>query len=507
MTRALCLTLSLLLAPAWGQTVTPVEPTPRPLKQVERMPGLESPLRRHIYGKVRRIAAWIPALRGLRAPTAGTLRLGVVLVEFPDQARPERFSDPQHWADMLFGADYTQTATGEPAYGSMAAYYRENSGGRFDIQGQVFDWVMSPRPRAELETQPGFGPGSTRSLFVPALDAVAARDGRAALEACDVFAFVLAGGWGGRRGSVTWPHAAVVFWGGKTYNFYAMHAGTTHFEPIGVHCHEMGHTLGILDKYGVGSDTGLGQWCAMSSGAHGGRPYGIPLDAPIEELPDVGRRVLEDQLAAGRKWLEDLLGLPKRDREARPAPPRPSRQRSDSVDPKPVPRTEPGQRRYDGNERPMHFCAACKARLGWTQPTAVDPRTTTRLYLTPIERDVDQVLRIPLDPRGKESLYLEYRTQQGFDHGLPRSGLLVWRTGSPTAIQRNFVPLEQCELIPAHGQDSIDAAHRDPGQIMFPTAEVTSATISGTREGAWTVELRGIREADGRLYLEVGPAN
>ncbi|MEZ6185664.1 MAG: hypothetical protein R3F62_11725 [Planctomycetota bacterium] len=126
--------------------------------------------------------------------------------------------------------------------------------------------------------------------------------------------------------------------------------------------------------------------------------------------------------------------------------------------------------------------------------------------MTPIEDDPDQVLRVLLDARGRESLYLEYRAPRGFDARLGRGGLVVWRVGSPGSFLRTLVLLEAVELIPAHGQDTTDAALRDPSSIPFPLGTTDSVTVRGKGRDAWAVTLSGIVERDGKLFLEVKAA-
>lgn len=422
--------------------------------------------------------------------TTGTLNLGVVLVEFPDQARPESFSDPQHWADALFSkGTYRKTATGEAAFGSLRDFYLENSGGALDITGKVFDWVQLPTTRASLAEQVLVTPGARTKLFSAALDALFEREGSDALEDCDALIFVCAGpsrleGSKVPRGSILWPHSTLFLHRGKPWRYYQIESGLKWFEPIGVHCHELGHVLGIYDKYGVGAGTGMGQWCLMASGAHGPR-RGTPLDKELLPPEQTLRRLAEEQLKEGQAWLRRIFGGRAPDAPADLLVPQaPDR-----------PRT--------GTDMPFHFCGVCKVRLGWSKPITVDPRPGHRTYLTPVEDDPNQVVRVLLDPKGRESLYLEYRAARGFDARLKKGGLVVWRVGSPGAFMRTFVALEAVELIPAHGLKTTDAALRDPTAIPFPWKDTNSVTVRGKRSRSWAVTLSGIEERDGRLYLEI----
>lgn len=456
------------------------EPTWTTVDQLPRAAAHDDP-RGRLLELGQRLAGLLPApLRGLSVPTRGDLRLAVILVETPDQPRPAGFAGPELWEQALFSrGEYRRTPTGQAAWGSMADWYAENSGGALAIGGRVFDWVRVPTARAQLSTLPA--PLGQRALLGAALDALLRREGPRALDGFHALSFVVAGEMSGlTRGAVLWPHSSVLLHGGlhggRAWRYYVMTSGLTRFEPIGVHCHELGHVLGILDKYGNGRSTGLGQWCAMALGAHGGQGSGLPLETPTRSPCQTARELLDAQLEQGREWLRELLG-----RGSRDAP----------------------QLASSGEARPLHLCAVCKLRLGWSRPAVVDPRGLTRLALTAIEEDPGQAVRVPLDRSGREALVLEFRRQVGFDAELPREGLLVWRTGSPLAALRTFVPFERTELMAAHGQRSTDGALRDPRAVPFPTAEHDELVVRGERPGAWTVALRRIARDGERLTLEI----
>ncbi|MBX3469451.1 MAG: immune inhibitor A [Planctomycetes bacterium] len=422
-----------------------------------------------------RLLRLVPGLRGLAPPTTGRLRLAVVLVAFADVG-PAPWGPAAFERALLSRGDYTRTPSGDPAFGSMADYYAENSGGALALEGRVFDWVRLRARRADVEPRPLVDPAG-RALFGGALDALLAREGARALDDFDALAFVVAGPQATRRGSVLWPHSTAFVHRGRAWRYYLMHSHDRRgrFEAIGTHCHELGHVLGLPDKYGVGRGTGLGQWCAMATGAHGGRPHGVDVAAPPRTFRDTARELVREQVEQARGWLRDL-GLPGRRRAPPPA----------------------------GEARPLHLCAVCKARLGWTRPVTLDPRRGARVYLTSIEADARQVARVPLDPLGREALVLEHRRPVGFDAELPRGGLLVWRTGDPTAALRTFVPFAAVELVTAHGVRSTDAALRTPALVPFPIDGRDQVVVAGRGPGAWRVRLSGIRvDAEGRLYVEV----
>ena len=74
-------------------------------------------------------------------------------------------------------------------------------------------------------------------------------------------------------------------------------------------------------------------------------------------------------------------------------------------------------------DRPTHMAAWEKIQLGWATEQLVDSVLDSTLTLQPIQVG-ETVLRIPLS--SNEFLLAEYRTQTGFDQGLPASGVLIY---------------------------------------------------------------------------------
>ncbi len=452
-----------------------------PLDRLPREPAASA--RSTWGGALRRLVRRSETLRRLAPPTRGRLRLAVVLVAFPDE--PPTFA-PRAFREALFSRGrYRRTATGEAAPGSLRDYFFENSSGALDVTGRVFDWVQVSTSRAALDGQLIAALGGRRALLGAALDALLAREGPRALDGFDALTFVVAGERAPRQGALTWPHSAITLHDGALWRYTLLHSGRRRFEPIGVHCHELGHVLGILDKYGLGTDGGLGPWCLMASGGHPPTKRAVPEDAPRQTLWGALGRLVRRELGRLRDWLTG-------ERWTRPA-------EASSA------QLSTGRRSgaRSGSTRPLHLCAVCKSRLGWSRPARVDPSRPVRLLLRPVEEDASQVVRVPLDRRGREALVLEYRTRRGFDGALPAPGLLVWRAGSPTAFTRTFVPFEQVELLPAHGLRSLDAARRALERVPFPSGARRALEASGTLPGSWRVRLEGIALTPAGLEVTV----
>ena len=82
-----------------------------------------------------------------RAPLRGQVRVLVVLVDFSDKAMTET---PQHFEDLFF-------STGKLPHGSVREYFKEASGGKITITGEVVGPFRMPLP---LATYGGGGSGT-----------------------------------------------------------------------------------------------------------------------------------------------------------------------------------------------------------------------------------------------------------------------------------------------------------------------------------------------------------
>ncbi|MBK8975572.1 MAG: hypothetical protein IPM29_06575 [Planctomycetes bacterium] len=193
-----------------------------------------------------------------------SLRVGVLLGEWSNR----RHSVPAAaFEDALFasGGFRGDAPTGQPVYGSLDDFYREMSYGTFGVTGHVFDWVELPGSYDDYRAA-SFGASKTRDALEAA---VLARDGTDCLDGFDGLIFVWAGNPVSRVSNL-WPMrvplrhrpGVVAFKMGELYR--------GHMTPIGVACHELGHTFGVDDKYGLGApDDPLGPWCLMCRGTHG----------------------------------------------------------------------------------------------------------------------------------------------------------------------------------------------------------------------------------------------
>ncbi len=233
-----------------------------------RSPGTVVDLRLERDGAAleRTVRPW--ALSGLSIRTTGSFRLAVVPVAFPDRAPHAAQTREALDAQFFSRGEYREDPYGKRAFGSVADYFDENSAGRFHLDGQVFDWVEVPSSWQDNAGASMLGT-SFDGYMAEALALLEEREGKDVLARFDAVSFATAGPRGPRGGAL-WPHASGLLHGRRVLRYYTTAIGDERLETIGVHCHEFGHVLGLLDKYGSAHATGLGVFCSMAVGHRGG---------------------------------------------------------------------------------------------------------------------------------------------------------------------------------------------------------------------------------------------
>jgi immune inhibitor A len=214
------------------------------------------------------------------APTVGTRRVVVLLVDFSDAVAQE---PPQHYLDLLF-------SQGTYATGSMRDYYAEVSYGSLDVDGTVNGsggptpgWYRAPQPKTYY-TNGDFGfsnyPQNAQRLVEDVLDLAAGDvtfsdydgDGDGAVEA---LVLICAGAGAEETGNKDdiWSHKWEIepqVRDGVTLSRYFM---APENGRVGVMAHELGHLLmGWPDLYDTDySSAGTGVWDLMAAGSWNGR--------------------------------------------------------------------------------------------------------------------------------------------------------------------------------------------------------------------------------------------
>jgi len=237
----------------------------------------------------------------------------VILLQFPpDPAIP---GDTGWKADTLAhppaAYDSLLFSVGTQRLGSLRDYYREVSGGQFDIDGVVTRWYTAPRPYGYYTaTKSGFGasPNNARQMT---LDAVTLADQDYDFRKFDSDGpdqipdsgdddgfvdgvFVVHAGPGAEEtasGSDIYSHKWTIVGQGYVSNDVGFagpimvsdyttepekwaglvpHTAANLIMSVGTFCHEFGHVLGLPDLYDTSglstSNEGLGEWDLMASG-------------------------------------------------------------------------------------------------------------------------------------------------------------------------------------------------------------------------------------------------
>lgn len=209
-----------------------------------------------------------------RRHIAGDVRVLVVLVEFPDKKLTNAAQKAQNFDKLFFARAASAT--------SVRNYYREVTGAKVDIHGEVIGPVMMPRPityYANGESATGDASPNGRDLARDAALAVAQQiedlkpydnNGDGFVEA---FVIVHAGRGAEETGKADdiWSHKWVMTGSAVKKGKGSLYAYLTVPEDarLGVCAHELGHLLfGFPDLYDTTSKSeGVGDWCLMGGGS------------------------------------------------------------------------------------------------------------------------------------------------------------------------------------------------------------------------------------------------
>jgi immune inhibitor A len=208
-----------------------------------------------------------------RAPLRGTVRVLVVLVEFPDK-RMKR-TTAARMQELFF-------STGALEHGSVREYFTDVSRRKIRIDGEVVGPYTMPRPLSEYAGSENGTQGAQPNARTLANDALTAsvddvdlgpydNDGNGYVDA---FIVVHAGRGAEQTGSPgdIWSHKWVLpqaraVDGTKVYGYLTIPEDAR----LGVCAHELGHLLfGWPDLYDTDySSEGVGEWCLMAAGSWG----------------------------------------------------------------------------------------------------------------------------------------------------------------------------------------------------------------------------------------------
>lgn len=396
----------LALAPV-GPVVAPSAAAAQDIEAVAEMRGLPLPAAYFRTIQADPTAYTLPnglfrvdgsGVRVPRAPTTGTARVPIVLALFSDSDDPYPAFSEGMVQQVLFD--------GPALRGTITAAYDEMSRGAFTLTGNVFPWVRTSRPMADVVgTGNGLGDDSDLgTYFTEALDSVDAdvnfgeydNDGPDGMPNSGdddgivdalVFEFLeIAGSCGGPS---IWPHrwglAAATGGGPYQTDDPSAHPDKDVIEVDGyitqgvtdctgeqlqgaeVMTHEYGHVLGLPDYY---------HWVDRTAGPR------------------------------GRRWVLGCWGLMAAGSWGC------------------------GEVEAEGELRdpfgPTHMSARSKSYLGWVDLMDPGEVWNEEIVLGPIQTS-GVGLSMPLDDVGEEFLLVEYRGQIGFDAALPAAGVLFYK--------------------------------------------------------------------------------
>jgi M6 family metalloprotease-like protein len=217
-----------------------------------------------------------------------TMKVAVVLMEWKDYRH-----DPKHtktaYEELLFSTGtYKIDPDGRKVFGSVNDFFLAQSYGKFRVEGRVFDWMEFEGKERQAYVDSRY---SSPRIQEEALRTVRKKHGEDVLDDFNAYIFVWAGPPIGRM-SVLWPMRLMLRgdrkmdtlkkdWGKiavKVSDLFGNASGVG-FIDIGLFCHELGHTFGVLDKY-LGRRT-MGRFCTIAYGTHGYPPSGGRRPMPL----------------------------------------------------------------------------------------------------------------------------------------------------------------------------------------------------------------------------------
>lgn len=215
------------------------------------------------------------------------------------EVTPRDFKDwgVQHYKDMCFGDEEYKGPKGENLI-SMKEYYKEQSGGSFIVEGDVFGWYTAKKDAEYYGKHYGVTKDANIEELVKEAFDMALEDPNIDLSQYDTdkngvvdsLVIVHAGkgqevGGGTLGADAIWAHrnslTESVYYGKNNSNIGQIGVSDYVIVPqdmgIGVMSHEYGHILGLNDEYNIHSSekaSPIGYWSIMAGGSGAGISHG-----------------------------------------------------------------------------------------------------------------------------------------------------------------------------------------------------------------------------------------
>ncbi|MBQ8276500.1 MAG: immune inhibitor A [Clostridia bacterium] len=85
---------------------------------------------------------------GRTMPTHGEGKIAVFLIQFPDHKNDKPDATTEYYNQLYFSAEPLDgTKADNPWYGSVSTFYRDQSYGKLNLSGRVFDWYTAMHER------------------------------------------------------------------------------------------------------------------------------------------------------------------------------------------------------------------------------------------------------------------------------------------------------------------------------------------------------------------------
>ncbi|MBD3338729.1 MAG: hypothetical protein GF353_06460, partial [Candidatus Lokiarchaeota archaeon] len=232
----------------------------------------------------------------LQKTTAITYTIKIVLVQFTDISGGSSYIPPYNsftisdFEDMFSSSTYctddygARSPDNENVYGSISTYFETMSDGNVTVSGIVknsapggiLNWLTLPNTKGYYDTYGGFFSDAEAAATSAGIDY--------STNATTKVAWIYAGNfYTGNLNPRRSGDRYMIFekWGGRgSYNSEATPGHDITFAHIGVHCHELGHTLfGFSDLYNYSYKI-IG-WCLMGDGCDNGGDAKGECPAPI----------------------------------------------------------------------------------------------------------------------------------------------------------------------------------------------------------------------------------